>query len=132
MHCFLLKRYIRFVLLCPQKCMTHQLKGCSSTFPTARTVNTRSNWIMPSRRAHICRLLSGFSSKWVQKLQHQILTFVFFLFVSICNAAYLHSSSGFQPVSDSALFTSCCRAPVCGTSCIAHNDVCEGCYWFSN
>lgn len=122
---FLLKRYIRFFLLCPQKCMTHQFQGCSSTFSAARTVNTRSNWIMASWRARICGLLSGFSSRQLQKQQHHILTSVFF-FDSVCNAAYLHSASGFQSVSDSALITSCCRTQRCATSCV----MCDGHDWF--
>lgn len=44
--------------------------------------------------------------------------FFFSLFVAVCNAAYLHSFSGVQSVSDTVLVTSCCRAPKCATSCI--------------
>lgn len=93
-HFFLLKRYVRFFLLFPQKCVTHKLKGCFSTFPTARTANTRSNWIMPSLQACVCGLLSGFSSRQLQKQQHHILTSAFFslfLSLSVMQHIYTHS-----------------------------------------
>lgn len=128
---FFLKCYVRLFLLFPQKCVTHKLKGCFSTFPTARTANTRSNWIMPSLQACVCGLLSGFSSRQLQKQQHHILTSAFFflsLFVAVCNAAYLHSFSGVESVSDTVLITICCRAPTCATACI--KTCVGGRYWF--
>lgn len=54
---------------------------------------------------------------------------IFLFFVSICNAAYLHTSSGFQSVRDSALIPGCQTAPNHATACFVPKDVCEGHYW---